>query len=444
MTVPSEKSERQARTDRVHEGFFPRPGLLRETADRFRQHFGRRPRWMVAAPGRVNLIGEHTDYNDGFVLPMAIERYVVIAADRPGDPREPSARFHSTEMDEEAVVPLQGALRPGPRAWARYVEGVVAGCLEAGLAPGGFDAVIHGDVPLGGGLSSSAALEVAVATLIETLAGRTLDPLAKALLCQKAEHTFAGMPCGIMDQFSSVMGRENALMLLDCRTHKAERVPFADPEVTVLIINSNVQHELTGTEYATRRVECTSAAEALGVGSLRDATMSRLQEAEGLDPVVFRRGRHVVGEIARTQAAAEALRRGDWPEMGRLMYASHVSLRDDYEVSCEELDVLVELARHLGPAAGVIGSRMTGGGFGGCTVSLVRTGAVAHVVETIEKQYRKKTGIAPMAFVTRPAAGAIVLKQPGHAWHASVPAKEMLQVYLEERAVAGPVTNKQN
>jgi galactokinase len=253
-------------------------------------------------------------------------------------------------------------------------------------------------------------LEVATATLLETICGRSLEPVHKALLCQKAEHTFAGVPCGIMDQFSSVLCRENSLMLLDCRSQEVELVPFADPNLSVVIANTNVKHELTGGEYAQRRRECEQAAQELGVPLLRDARLDQLQQARGrLAEVVHRRARHVIGEIERTRAAASALRAGEWRTVGDLMYASHVSLRDDYEVSCKELDLLVEVARSLGPEGGIIGSRMTGGGFGGCTVSLVRTNAVPHVTEQLRRCYHEQTSIEPTIFATRPAQGAMVL-----------------------------------
>src|SRR5947209_10600923 len=238
----------------------------------FTRRLGRPPRWLVAAPGRVNLIGEHTDYNHGFVLPMAIDRYVVIAADRPaaGAPGAgaPQARVFSVAQGEWATVPVEGPITPGGPSWARYVQGVVAGCLAAGLSPGPFEAVIQADLPQGGGLSSSAALEVAAATLAEAITGTRLDPLPKALLCQRAEHEFAGVPCGIMDQCSSIMGRADALLLLDCRARSVRLTPLADPAVVALIVNSNVKHELTDGGYAARRRQCETAARVLGVPAL--------------------------------------------------------------------------------------------------------------------------------------------------------------------------------
>jgi galactokinase len=388
---------------------------LKELADRTIQEFvklyGRQPRWIVAAPGRVNLIGEHTDYNDGFVLPMAIERYTVIAADRPSQETN-QIRLHSTLGDKSATIDLTKPLKPFPKgAWANYPAGVIAGFLARGLNPGGFDALIHSTVPLGGGLSSSAALEVATATLLEVITGKKLDLVEKALLCQKAEHEYAGMPCGIMDQFISVLGRENQVLLLDCRSRKPELVPMTDASVAVLIINTNVKHELTGSEYPTRRKQCETAAKILGVPSLRDATPEALEFAKGkMDEVVFRRARHVIGEIERTVHAAEGVRASNWPAVGQLMYASHRSLRDDYEVSCPELDAVVEIAEAIGILGGVYGCRMTGGGFGGCAVALVKSDAVEAISKKIAADYKKRTGIEATIFVSRPAAGATVIK----------------------------------
>ncbi|MCE9552694.1 MAG: galactokinase [Planctomycetes bacterium] len=379
----------------------------RRARELFAAQFGGTPRWVVAAPGRVNIIGEHVDYNDGFVLPMAIERYVIVAAAPAQDRSATTARVLSANLNQAADIQLAGPIEPGPVTWASYVQGVVAGFAARGLAVEPFEAVVYSTVPLGGGLSSSAALEVATATLLETIRGESLDPIEKALLCQRAEHRFAGVPCGIMDQFSSVLCRADHLMLLDCRTHAVEMVPFTDPRVAVLIVNSNVRHELTGGEYAQRRAECEEAARVLKVPSLREMSIQQLiPGATDLSPVPLRRARHVYSEIVRTTGAARAIARGDWELVGRLMYASHDSLRDDYEVSCPELDLLVRLASQQ---PGVIGSRMTGGGFGGCTVSLVWTEQVATVLHALREQYQMQTHIEPSLFVTRPAQGAQVL-----------------------------------
>jgi galactokinase len=385
-------------------------GLVKDAEDEFARQFGRPPRWIAAAPGRVNLIGEHTDYNDGFVLPMAIDRYVVIAADRSPEGAT-QAKVYSSALDQWAMVAVETPFAPGAVAWARYVEGVVACCRGAGLQAGPFEAVVISDVPQGGGLASSAALEVAVATLIEAMTGVLLDPLQKALLCQKAEHDFAGVPCGIMDQCTSVMGQDGALLLLDCRARAVSLTPLADPDVVALIVNSNVRHELNDGGYAARRRQCEEAALALGATALRDVSVHQLEQARNrLDDVHYRRARHVVTENARTVEAAEAIRRGDWPTVGRLMVESHASLRDDFEVSCEELDLLVALAMEGGPENGVIGSRMTGGGFGGCTISLVRRTALDSVSSRISEGYFRKAGRQATVFATRPVDGARVIK----------------------------------
>jgi galactokinase len=385
--------------------------LGKQTAEQFEQVFGRQPRWIAAAPGRVNVIGEHTDYNDGFVLPMAIERYTVVAA-APAEPGSRSIELRSTLGEGTATIDLSQPLKPAPKgAWPNYPLGVIAGFLARGANPGGFNALIHSTVPFGGGLSSSAALEVATATLLEVITGQKLDPVDKALLCQKAEHEYAGMPCGIMDQFISVMGKENHLLLLDCRSRRPELVPMADPSMALLITNTNVKHALTGGEYAHRRAQCEAAARILGVASLRDATADLLEGARGkMEEVVYRRARHVISEIERTTHAAEGVRASNWATVGQLMYASHFSLRNDYEVSCAELDAVVEIAQAIGPGGGVLGCRMTGGGFGGCTVALVRAEAVAAISERVASEYERRTHIQPSLFVSRPAAGATVLK----------------------------------
>lgn len=377
----------------------------------FKDRFQRDPTWIVAAPGRVNLIGEHTDYNDGFVLPMAIERYTVVAADRPSAGSANSITWMASELMEDFSVDPTRPIVAGEPKWSNYVRGVMAGFQQREIKLDGFDAVMGTSVPIGGGLSSSAALEVSTATLLETISGTQLDPVEKALLCQKAEHDFAGVPCGIMDQFISVMAEKDHLLLIDCRSRKSELVPMSDPSLAILIFNTNVKHELSGGEYAERRAHCEQAASALGIPALRDATSDSLEAArEKLDPVVYRRARHVIGEIARTTEAADALRASDWNKVGELMYASHDSLRDDYEVSCPELDTAVELARELGVSRGVFGCRMTGGGFGGCTVALVKAAAVETITDTLVQGYKRTTGIDPAVFVSRPAAGATVIK----------------------------------
>ena len=381
---------------------------MERTSEFFRRCFGHAPRWVVAAPGRVNLIGEHTDYNDGFVLPMAIERYILIdGSTNPG----PEVTLHSVTPGETATFSIRPKVEPGEPGWSNYVRGVIAGFPTPRKKLAAFDAVIESNLPFGGGLASSAALEVATATLLETMTGQTLDPIEKAVLCQRAEHDFAGVPCGIMDQFTSILGQENHALLLDCRSRTTTPVAMTDPSVTVLIINTNIRHKLAESEYAKRRAQCEAAARALKVPALRDATHETLEAAQGqLDPVVFRRARHVISENERTLQTARAIQASDWAAAGRLMYASHASLRDDYEVSCPELDTVVEIAQAMGDEGGVIGCRMTGGGFGGCAVSLVKTDAVQRITRSLDAAYEKKTGTQASIFSSRPAAGARILK----------------------------------
>lgn len=381
--------------------------MAQRNAEFFARCFGRPPRWLVAAPGRVNLIGEHTDYNDGFVLPMAIERYMVLAADR-----NPSrdVTIHSITTGETARFSVRRPPARGEPHWSNYLRGVVAGFQQRGGKLTGFDAVIDSSLPYGGGLASSAALEVVTATLLEAIAGRTLDPVEKALLCQQAEHDYAGVPCGIMDQFTSVLAQENHALLLDCRSRTTTPLHLSDPAVTILIVNTHIRHKLADGEYARRRAECEAAARALKVPALRDATLKALEaRRRKLDPVVFRRARHVITENQRTRQAARAIQAADWPAFGRLMYASHDSLRDDYQVSCPELDAIVDIARSIPDKEGVFGCRMTGAGFGGCALCLVRTEALQRITRKLGEAYERKTKDQPSIFYSRPAAGVRLL-----------------------------------
>jgi len=379
------------------------PDPASRAAETFRGHFGHAPRWLASAPGRVNLIGEFTDFNDGFVLPMAIERRTVIAAAPNGSDK---VVLHSEASGETVTVELSAPLQPDAKGrWSNYPKGVLAGFLERGQRLQGFDAVIASSVPIGAGLSSSAALETATASLLEVITGVELDPIDKILLCQKAEHAYAGVPCGIMDQFISATGRVGEALLLDCRSLQPTWLPLADPAIAVLIINTNVKHELSSSGYADRRKSCETAAEVLGVPSLREATLEKLNAAT-LNEMSVRCARHVIGEIERTLRAAECMRKSDWDELGRLMYASHASLRDDYQVSCDELNAAVDIARGIGRQGGVFGCRMTGGGFGGCAVALIEAAAQDAIIHEISVAYKARTGREGTLFVSRPAEGA--------------------------------------
>ncbi|MCE9610629.1 MAG: galactokinase [Chthoniobacter sp.] len=377
----------------------------------FHERTGGAASHVVYAPGRVNLIGEHTDYTGGFVLPMAIEPGLYLAARVRADRR---VRVWSALRPEEpAEFAVDAPVPPGKPAWSNYVRGVIAGLQAAGASVPGFDAVVHATLPGGGGLSSSAALEVATATLGELLAGITLDPEQKALLCQKAEHEFAGTPCGIMDQFAVVFGKRGHLLLLDCQSRVRTLVPMRGDDVALLVINTMVRHELNDGGYRARRDDCLEAARLLGVRELRDATATSVDEARALLPErIFRRARHVTTENVRTLAAVEALRAGEWRQLGVLMGASHDSLRDDFNVSCAELDAIVAAARELGPERGVFGCRMTGGGFGGCCIALVQAARVREVEDALRASYLAATGIEPVIFATQPADGPAVLLQP--------------------------------
>lgn len=386
--------------------------LIDEAKQHFTTRFARPPRFLVAAPGRVNLIGEHIDYNDGFVLPMAIERYVLIAADlkdnEGGSSSERTlASFYSCNLNQQSNISLTDPTASPNQVWSNYVAGVIAGFLSIGQPVPAIDAAVISNVPIGGGLSSSAALEVAVATLLEEITGTHLQGATKAKLCQHAEHEFAGMPCGIMDQFSSVFGRTDQLMLIDCRSHSVEMIPFPGDDISVLVTNSNVSHQLTSGGYATRRAQADSALKKLQQTSWRNVSLDLLNKNEHqLTATEFRRALHIVTETERTWQTANAFKDGDWDMVGKLMYDSHRSLRDDYEVSCPELNLLEEIARGIGSDRGVIGARMTGGGFGGCTVTLVERKHAKSVANLLAETYRAKTGITPYCFTSRPAQGA--------------------------------------
>jgi galactokinase len=367
---------------------------------------------VIRAPGRVNLIGEHTDYNDGFVFPMAIEPHVLLAC-RSRDDGE--VRLASSAFPSEIVrFSVQSKIAPAEPAWANYSRGVAAEMLAAGIPLTGMDALIDNTLPVGGGLSSSAAIEVATAQAFLTLAGLKMDPARVALLCQKAEHEYAGVPVGIMDQTIVAMGRANHAMLLDCRDLSKQFVPIDDRELRVVIVNSMVKHELSGGEYAQRRRECEEGVAHFrrdnpSIRALRDVTLRQLESArDQLPHVVYKRCRHVITENARTTEAAAALGRRDYERAGELMRDSHRSLRDDYEVSVPELDFLVEEAMKV---KGVYGSRMTGGGFGGCTVSLAQPRAVDALVDHVRRAYHQRPGgKTPEVYVTRATAGVTVLE----------------------------------
>jgi galactokinase len=376
-----------------------------ELVTAFYQIFGRTPR-VFQAPGRVNLIGEHTDYNDGFVLPMAIDRGTAVGIAARTD-RKLCVR--TINLDETVQLNLDelGAGRSGK--WFDYVEGIASALMNMGIRLVGADIVLQSDVSLGGGLSSSAALEIALGTALLSVSGTSLDGRSLALAGQSAEHQHVGINCGIMDQYTSVFARKGHAILLDCRSLEARDIPLHLQGYCIVICDSRVHHSLAASEYNQRRRDCELGVQLLsgvlpGVNALRDVTLSDLEaHQELLPPIVFRRCRHVIGENARTLRAAEALSLGHAEAVGRLMCASHESLRDDYEVSCRELDVLVQSAR---AQSGVLGARMTGGGFGGCTVNLVAQSNIEAFRKSVSREYLKQTQIRPEIFIATASDGA--------------------------------------
>jgi len=365
--------------------------------------YGRRPSLLASAPGRVNVIGEHVDYNGGWVLPAAIDRRLVMAvAPRSDD------RVRLATADFEGVLEFsRDEIAPGKtKDWGRYVRGVMAGLAQAGHLVPGFDACVASSIPVGGGLSSSAALEAATGLAGLALAGASMDPFLLAKLCQKAEHTYAGVPCGIMDQAAVLCCERGHLLLLDCETETFVQTPLDSTEWSLLIINSGVAHELASGEYAQRRAACEEAARRLRVPSLRHIAESDLERALGLPGLteeMRRCVRHVVSENARTRGCVEALHRRDFRAAGKLLNASHASLRDDYRVSCPELDLIAELAQR---EESVAGCRMTGGGFGGSCIALVRTDETESVTLRIREGFHARFSHRPAAFVTSAAQGA--------------------------------------
>jgi galactokinase len=378
--------------------------LKRAATRAFAAAFGSQPQCWVQAPGRVNLIGEHTDYNDGFVLPCAINFGTVIAASaRPDLVIRVVAADYGAEVDEfrldQPILPLAAG------SWPNYVRGVVKYLLAKGLPLQGADLALTGDVPQGAGLSSSASLEVAVAQAFKTLQSFDgLSPTDMALIAQHAENHFVGCNCGIMDQLVSARGQAGSAVLIDCRSHETLAVPMP-PDVAVMIVHSRVRRGLVGSEYNTRRKQCEAAARHYGVRALRDLSLARLEADVGdLDATVLRRARHIVTENQRTLDAAGALSAGDLHGMGVLMAASHDSMRDDFEITAPAVDQLVQILQSTIGAMG--GARMTGGGFGGCAVALLPLDRVESVRQAVAKNYRAPGGEVGTVYVCQASGGA--------------------------------------
>jgi galactokinase len=378
----------------------PQTAMVESVVQGFAATFGDSDGIVVAmAPGRVNLIGEYTDFNDGYVFPMTVDRGVYLAI-RPRTDRQ--VRVASIRYEELIEYELDEFEAPKPGSWSSYVLGVVEELRLRGLLKHGFEAVVDGNLNLGAGLSSSAALEVATAISVQQIAGFEMDRVDMVKLCQHVEHNYANVLCGIMDQFACGIGRSGHALLLDCRSLDYENVLVELSDYRVVVVSSEVKRSLASSAYNTRRAECQEAVEHFSqyddsIRALRDVS-AELFEAYGdvLSPVVRRRCRHVVSENQRVLDAVTALKSGKLEVFGTLMIESHGSLRDDFEVSCPELDLLVKLAKNTG---GVLGSRMTGAGFGGCTVSLVHKDAVAPLADKLNSDYTARFNLTPGMFV---------------------------------------------
>ena len=373
--------------------------LRARVIEEFERRFGERPAWVARAPGRVNLIGDHTDYNDGFVLPLAIDRAVWIAL-RPRDDHR--VAVHSLDFHQDAAfeVGRDGARTSG---WHEYVRGVGWALAEAGHRLQGWEGVVAGDVPLGAGLSSSAALELAAARAFAGAARIEWDPVHMARVAQRAENAWVGVNCGIMDQLISATGLRGHAVLIDCRSLETRPVPIP-AHASVVVLDTATRRGLVDSAYNERRAQCEAAARFFGVPALRDVSAEAFAaQAHELDALTCRRARHVITENARTLAAADALTAGDVRLVGRLMRESHASLRDDFEVSSDALDTMVALA---GEQDGCFGARMTGAGFGGAAVALVDAGAAGRFAEEVGRRYHEATGRQPVVSVVAAAQGA--------------------------------------
>jgi len=378
-------------------------GALDAIRAQFIELYGPQPR-VFSAPGRVNLIGEHTDYNEGFVLPMAIDRRTFVAA-APRDDR--TIRAASTNEGGRIEFEIGREYSDGPD-WGRYVYGLAECLRREEFDLRGADLLIASDVPIGAGLSSSAALEISTGFALLDVSEQMFDPVDLALVAQRAEREFAGTRCGIMDQYVACLGIQGHALLIDCRSLEYRAAPIDLDNARVVVCDSMVKHNLASGEYNRRRAECEDGVGRLAkylpdIQALRDVEIDEFDLYAGALPEsIRRRCNHVITENARTIAAVEALGRGDLVRFGELMYASHESLRRDYEVSCRELDLLVAIASRCD---GVFGARMTGGGFGGCTVNLVASDAVDEFITTIGREYEKETGMRPNRYICQPSAG---------------------------------------
>ncbi len=385
-----------------------RAALLAEARAGFADRFGSRPHWIVAAPGRVNLIGDHTDYSGGLAMPFAIERYTILCA----APAEDGAgSINAVSASEGAGRPIDIDTDPIENSddWTRYLRGVAQGFRAAGIPVAPMNLYCHSNVPTGAGLSSSAALEVACGRLLEVAAGVRHDPERMVRICRLAEHEYAGVPCGYLDQFSITYAKAGHVMLFDSGTLTAEQIPYALSGAEPMILDSRVKHALGQSEYPVRRRECRAAILTLG-RELRDAPLTLLEEKLGSsNPLLFRRARHIVSENARVRSMATAIAENDLDAAGNLMYESHRSLAQDYEISCKEIDLIVDLLRD-DTAQQVFGARMTGGGFGGAVIALTKTGTAEEIADRVTPAYRRRTGLDLACMTVSPQQGVQVIK----------------------------------
>ncbi|MCH5335699.1 MAG: galactokinase [Alistipes sp.] len=364
--------------------------MKQKVAQKFAEIFGEGAR-MFASPGRINLIGEHTDYNGGFVFPGAVDKGIV-AAIRPNGTGKINA--FALDLDDSDTFGLSEHEAPS-KGWARYIFGVVREMSKRGVKVGGFDTVFSGDVPLGAGMSSSAALESTYAFAINTLYGGNIDKFELARVGQATEHNYCGVNCGIMDQFASVFGKAGHLMRLDCRSMEFEYFPFNPKGYKLVLLDSRVKHELVGSPYNDRRASCERVAKVLGQEFLRGATMEQLEAIKDkISDEDYRRARYVIGEERRVLDVCDALEKGDYETVGKRMYETHWGMSKDYEVSCEELDFLATVAEECG----VTGSRIMGGGFGGCTINLVKEELFDNFIATARRRFCEKYGHEPEVY----------------------------------------------
>jgi galactokinase len=368
----------------------------------FIKHFGSEPTGVWSAPGRVNLIGEHTDYNEGFVLPFAIDRrtYAAISLRTDG-----IARVASGFTDEVVEIPIEGISKDSVLGWSGYPLGVAWALMQAGAKPSGFDLYVESDVPVGAGLSSSAAIECSVAMALNDLWGANLDKSALAKIGQRAENEIVGAPTGIMDQTASLFGVVDHVVFLDCRSLVAEVIPLGlqQNSLEIVVMDTKVSHRLVDGGYAARRAACEEGAKQMGVSSLRNLAVGDLARAELLmDPLVYKRTKHVVTENARVLETVELLKSSGPQAIGSLLYASHESMRDDFEISIDELDCAVETAMGLG----AVGARMTGGGFGGAAIALIHSSKVAELKTAVSKSFEARGFAKPELFSVLADAGA--------------------------------------